>query len=240
MKEVSNNCIDDFKIGPALTIGRSLLLLGRYREAQQYLGRLAVGKHHGSQSGPHFTYAGIAYWLDGNRIALRVLESRPEAGYQSHDWIGNTLDTSLRCRPPARLLLAPRCAAIDSQGARRLKQCRGRVAISAYVLQEQSYDATLKKLSSQFRGPLYRNSPLTARLLAEFPMHIGLLCGCARTGRRRRRSLLPANAGLRIDGLVMENIPSELIIAELRDSARASKMEKTICRTGCATKAHTL
>jgi len=54
-QEVRNKCIDDFKIGPTLTIGKSLLLLGRYREAQPYLSALAAESHLGARIGVHST-----------------------------------------------------------------------------------------------------------------------------------------------------------------------------------------
>src|SRR5262245_1175903 len=56
---------DCFQIGPTMTIGMSLLLLGRYEEAQEHIGALAAVRHVGARISDRFIYAGLAHWFDG-------------------------------------------------------------------------------------------------------------------------------------------------------------------------------
>jgi|GEM_PF-2308911 len=213
-QEVRNNCIDDGKIGAAFTIGKSLLLLGRYGEAQPYLCGLAAESHLGGKFGGHFTIAGLAFWFDDQPDrAVELWEEGLGVGFQAHEgmelpWI--LLYAAAR-RPGCYSLI--RAKRLIRQKSQRLAKDTFAARITAFVLQQESYETTMQKLSSPYTRPLYRGSPSVERLLMQFRSQLEFYAGV--------HALLKEDTELFYQQMLAcasmnghQNCPSELLIAE--------------------------
>jgi len=176
-QEVRNNCIDDFKIGAALTIGESLLLLGRYREAQPYLCDLAAESILGATFGCKFTAAGVAFWFDDKPDqAVELWEEGLRAAYQGH--VGMELPWVLLYAAARRpdcysLIRAKRLVREKSQWLKNSSTGH----INAFVLQRQSYDTTMQKLAAPLMRFPYRGAPAVQKFLLHFRSQLDFYAG---------------------------------------------------------------
>jgi len=176
-QEVRNKCIDDGKIGASFTIGESLLLLGRYREAQRYLSDLAAESDLDEKFGGHFMAAGLAFWFDDQPDrAVELWEEGLRAAYQAH--LGMELPWVLLYAAARR----PDCYSLI-RAKRLIRQKSNWLEnssmghINAFVLQRQSYDTTMQKLAAPYRRPLYRDSPVVARFMIRFRSQLDFYAG---------------------------------------------------------------
>ena len=173
---------DCFKIGPAMTVGQSLIVLGRFREAQVHLEQLAAKRHAGARIGSHFTYAGIAYWFDGGYDrAIELWQAGLGATYQAErameiPWI--LLYAAGRvpgCFPRDRAMQ------LIQYNSKRLVEADSLYWINQFAIQRKEYQWVLDKLAHD-----YQSDPVAAehntirfapRWLADDRSHLDFLAG---------------------------------------------------------------
>jgi hypothetical protein len=152
-KDAARDPRDYYTFGSGLTIGQSLLMLGRYQTAQKQLEDLTNDKHRGALYGPHFTYAGLANWFGGRQArAVEIWEAGLKAGYQAQDgmeirWVlmyAAARNPKSYSRDKARQLI--------EQRAKRIYQRSGEYFTSQFILKQQSYEQVLENLAAAYTG----------------------------------------------------------------------------------------
>jgi len=134
-KEASGRGSDDYKIGPALIVGRSLILLGKLAEAREHLETLAAARHCGVRLGQHFTYAGLASWFaDDSDRALALWKKGLTTGHHAQE--GMEIPWTLLYASARRRDSFPRQDAvrISTEHSKRLSQQASEHVINRFAL----------------------------------------------------------------------------------------------------------
>jgi len=168
-KDAARDPRDYYAFGSGLTIGRSLVMLGRYRTAQKQLEDLTNDKQRGSLYGPHFTYAGLANWFGGRpERAVEIWEAGLKAGYQAQEgmeirWVlmyAAARNPKSYPRDKARQLIEDR--------AKRIYQRCGEYFTSQFILKQQSYEQVLENLTAAYTGQFQAQIIRTYQTLLDF------------------------------------------------------------------------
>jgi hypothetical protein len=147
-KEAAGRGDDYFRMNAALTVVRSLLVLGRFEEAQTHTDELTSQRHFGARMGSRFTYAGLAYWFSNQtKQALRLWETGLNAGYQSQE--GMEIPWVLLYASARRPSQIPRSRAVEIVQTKgdRLPEGSGEFTIKQFALRLWDKSLTLERLA---------------------------------------------------------------------------------------------
>ena len=154
-----------------LFLGESLILLGRYREAQEHFEKQAKEyRFLGSRVGYNFTYAGIANWFQAQREkSIRLWEEGLKAGYQSGD--GGMEIPWVMLYAAGRY---PECISranveqLIRMKSKRLYHSDSPLAISQFALGIKTYDEIVAELPTLHEGKYAEYQVMIDRSLVDF------------------------------------------------------------------------
>lgn len=168
-KEAAGRGNDTFKIGPILTVGQCLLVLGRFDDAKRHLEELAAGVHFGAKIGCHFTYAGLASWFAGDcKRAVEIWESGLTAGYQSQEGMEIPWVLFYAAARRADCYSRRRAVTIIQDKSKRLPDCSTTFVVNEFLLNRISEEAALKRVSELCEGRFHENLTRQARSRIDF------------------------------------------------------------------------
>jgi hypothetical protein len=169
-REVARGDPDSFKIGPALTIVKALLLLGRYAEAAEYADKLASTRHVGARVGPHFTYAGLAKWFQGQfHEAVRIWEAGLRANYQAQEGMEIPWVIYFAAARHPDCYSRGRATALVRAAARRLDRRSEFSRMNQFLQKQRQFDWVIRKLADDYGAdPFARRWLMENRSLMEF------------------------------------------------------------------------